>query len=81
MQSAGNLLSVTKENKVLHVLCTRLKKAFPGEVSQRSKDSLKFRSWFLVTAGIRRQNSSKKDRVMAGMNSGYFALNGQSPSS
>lgn len=35
MQNAGNYLSLTKENKVLHVLCTRLKAAFLGEISQK----------------------------------------------
>jgi len=35
MQNAGNRLSITKENKVLHVLCVRLKEALPGETSQK----------------------------------------------
>lgn len=77
MQNAGHCLSITKENEILHVLCTRLKEAFPGEISQKLKKSLKLRGWFLLRAGVRKQDTNKENRVRESMNSGYF---GQSPS-
>lgn len=40
MQNAGNHLSVTKENKILHVHCTRQTDYFPGERVKKFRDLL-----------------------------------------
>lgn len=40
MQNAGNHLSVTKENEVLHVLCTGQTDDFPEEIVKKSRDLL-----------------------------------------
>lgn len=76
MQNAGHCPSVTKENEILHVLCTRQADDFPGEIVKKSRDFLNIQ-WFVPIPNWRGK-AITRFRGVEGMNSEHFPHSSQS---